>query len=583
MEKETNLKNSFQYGRVSSQGQMTSGDSLEEQEIITKNFAIKKGINPVRFYGDAMSGRKLARVYYDLMIKDIKEANKYKQTIHFVIIKCIDRFTRAGADFYMQMKKDLEKLNVNLLDTDGIIQGEKNTLADKGFSYDWSLYHPSETQELMEAQSGKEEVRKILTRMIGAEISLTKKGFKMGSTIYGLKGKREFIDDKERVVFVKDEEKAKFVIKAFEMRASGIYSDIEIVNELNAMGYKSPIRHKWIIVNGVDRKRIGTSGGKEMNLKRLNDIIKIPTYCGLLVHKWNNNKPIKAYIEELVSIETFNKANRGKIYILENSDGTFDIKKNYSPKFGKPKIKKNKDFPYKNIIKCHLCGFNLKASNPKGRSGEKFPTYHCSLHHKYFGINKNTLEETVENYLEKISFSDSFVNKLEKELVNTYTKLSSELSNKSAKIHVSISDLKTQKESLLNQYLETGSKVIKESLEKRIEALEDQIINATEVRDENEVEEINMDEFLKYTKEFIKNPSGLILEEKEDIDLVEVLFGLIFSEKPTYEDLKNGTAKLTSVFNLKTKLENQKSDLVCLSGFEPELRVPQTLVLTITL
>ncbi|MDQ1282135.1 MAG: hypothetical protein QG630_486, partial [Patescibacteria group bacterium] len=39
MEKETIIKNSFQYGRVSTQGQMTSGDSLEDQDNKAKEFA----------------------------------------------------------------------------------------------------------------------------------------------------------------------------------------------------------------------------------------------------------------------------------------------------------------------------------------------------------------------------------------------------------------------------------------------------------------------------------------------------------------------------------------------------------------
>ncbi len=543
---ETATKNSFQYGRVSTPEQLTSGDSLPDQDKVARNEGIKRGINPTTFYGDAMSGSLLNREKYDQMLLDIVSANKKIQTIFYVIIKCIDRYTRGGADFYLIMKKDLKKLNVQLIDVAGIIQEEKNSLEDKGFEYEWSKYSPSETNELLEAQKGKGEKRDILTRTIGAQISLTQKGFRMGSPLDGMKSDTQLVDGKNRIIFVRKVERVHFIEKIFEMRASGVYSDLEIISTLNAMGYKSPLRNKW---SKKREKHLGQVGGFPLTFKRLEKIFTNAGYCGINIHKWNKYVPINGHIEQIISIDIFNQANKGKRYILDNKNGTYEIKKNFNPKHLVPRTSKNSLYPYSKVVKCHLCDNNFKGSAARGKNKNvTHPGYHCSYKHVYFRKSKKDFEDLVENYLKSLSLTETFVEKVQKELVDTFMAKSGELKNKSAKIHINIADLKAEQEKLISEYVATNNTIIKSSIETKINNIEERIKSATNVREENEVEELNVDEFLQYTRNFLKDPSSIVLEEKDNVDTVGVLFSLIFEEKPSYNDILYKTPKLTSVF-----------------------------------
>ena len=76
---------------------------------------------------------------------------------------CIDRFTRAGAVVYGQLKAEFAKLGVTIVDTRGVISTSKiNTLEHLGVSYWWSEYSPTYKNELLAAEDGKEVTRKLV-------------------------------------------------------------------------------------------------------------------------------------------------------------------------------------------------------------------------------------------------------------------------------------------------------------------------------------------------------------------------------------------------------------------------------------
>lgn len=60
----------------------------------------------------------------------------------------------AGIGLIPQAQK---KAGVRLVDAKGIIQGEKNTLEDLGFSYGWSVYEPSRQNEIFKAEEALNE------------------------------------------------------------------------------------------------------------------------------------------------------------------------------------------------------------------------------------------------------------------------------------------------------------------------------------------------------------------------------------------------------------------------------------------
>jgi len=89
--------------------------------------------------------------------------------VNLFIIKSIDRFTRGGSDVYNPLKQQLDTAGVSLVDIYGVISSQKvNTLDHLGFEYRWSSYSPSKKSEILEAERGKDELRDILSRVIGA-------------------------------------------------------------------------------------------------------------------------------------------------------------------------------------------------------------------------------------------------------------------------------------------------------------------------------------------------------------------------------------------------------------------------------
>ena len=75
------------------------------------------------------------------------------------IVKSIDRFTRGGFKPYGDLKEQLEKLDIGLIDTFGVIGTQKiNTLEYLGLEYDWSVYSPTLKSELLAAEQSRDEI-----------------------------------------------------------------------------------------------------------------------------------------------------------------------------------------------------------------------------------------------------------------------------------------------------------------------------------------------------------------------------------------------------------------------------------------
>ena len=199
------------------------------------------------------------------------------------IFRVIDRFTRNGILGYEQLKQRLLEQKVQPVDSYGIIQPSQNTLEHLHVEYPWSRISPSETTELVMAQEGKNEVNRILTRMIGSEINLVREGYHVGAPKEGFVNERIFVEGKKKPIQKADPCSSQFFIKMYELRALGTHSDQEIVDQINAMGYKSRVRNKW---SKRKDKLIGTTGGMKLSVKRLQSYISNTIYCGVNKEKW---------------------------------------------------------------------------------------------------------------------------------------------------------------------------------------------------------------------------------------------------------------------------------------------------------
>ncbi len=175
-------KNAVGAIRVSSIKQGTEGDSPEAQKEQIEKFASDKGFTIKKFFVFLESASKKQQP----MQEAVDYCKDLKNNIDYFIIKSIDRFTRGGSLPYDLLKSQLENSQVKLVDIYGIIGASKiNTLDHLGVEYRWSTYSPSKKSEILEAERSKDELRDIMTRVIGAEIRYTRLGYWMRKPPYG--------------------------------------------------------------------------------------------------------------------------------------------------------------------------------------------------------------------------------------------------------------------------------------------------------------------------------------------------------------------------------------------------------------
>src|SRR3989344_710755 len=301
--------------RVSSKKQAQEGESLDVQEQIVRAHADRKEWNMVRVWKESYSGRKSTRPVFEEILAYL-DANP--DTIQYYIFRAIDRFTRGGTGIYDRMKNELARRGVEMVDTMGMIQSSQNTLADLGFEYDWSRYNPSEVTEAVVATTSKQEVTTIETRMIGQEIRLTQQGYKVRWAQDGFRNEKTYdANGKKRTIMIPDPSRAQYLQAIFRLRSVGQLTDQEIVDEVNGMGYLTRIFKRW---NKEHTEQIGAVGGAPLTTKRLQELIQRPIYAGFICEKWTNDKPIQAKFPGLVSLETFNAANRGRGFIQRSEE-----------------------------------------------------------------------------------------------------------------------------------------------------------------------------------------------------------------------------------------------------------------------
>ncbi|MBP9777486.1 MAG: recombinase family protein [Alphaproteobacteria bacterium] len=492
--------------------------------------------------------------------------------VDYFLIKAIDRFTRGGSYVYQHLKTQLTKYGVQLVDAGGII-GMKtvNTLDHLDIEYKWSKYNPTQSNELMEAERAKDEVRVILTRMIGAEIRYYRLGYAVCAPQLGLMNQKVETAHGKRTIRVAEPTEGPWLIKMFELRAEGRLKDEEIVDEINLMGFKTRRR----CVKSAENRAItiGYKEGKPLDVKKLQTLIKNPIYAGVFAGKWSNQLPIKAQFDGLVSIETFNKANRGKITLVKDGD-EIGMYKGKLPLWKTVKNKENPLFPYKNYVLCPICKNPFLASAPKSKSGKHIPIYHCGnknsniRKHNYLGINKIKFEETIYNILSHAHFNDEFKQKFLSIFFEEWEKRRKDVSQKTISYNNQINDLSIEINTLIDKISLLSLPEAIKSVEEKITEKKDRKAYLIQARDRGEDDEIKIDGLMNQAKYFMEHLEELLTGGSNPL-VNGAMFGLLFDEKPSYEELLNGTPQLSPLFKLNNTFVSSKEEFVTPTGIEP--------------
>lgn len=579
------MENAINVARVSDPKQVIKGDSLDDQLIKTKNFIEEQGWCLDKSFPLIETGRKAERKFFDEVYEYCKSKKDTKNKIDYLVILNIGRFTRGGRRAYEPLKEKFESIGVKVRDIYGTIGEKINLLKDEGFEYDWSIYSPTEGSEFKEADERASYVKQELVQVIRGAITNVQKGYWNGPAPFGLATKRTDTKyDGVRYVLTErpnteDSRELFFIKKIMELRAMGT-DDAKTVTILNDLGFSSRICAKR---DPRTHQKIGTKGGVLLTIKKIQELVVNPIYVGIILVKWTHYEPVKAEMfDGIVDVETFNRANRGKIFVVKNKDGTIEIKHNVNlARLGEgiKRMKYNPIFPFKCVVRCPLCGKEVKASSPRNGSGDQSPRYHCDRNHKYWSKDSTKVSETIEGYLSKLKFSDSAIDLFQEAFLEKWEENNIKALDESKEAENYVAKLLEQQKDTRLAFRTANSESMKKAFESEYDDLEIKIKEARNNRKEKEEKELDIKALLQQSRELMERPEKLLID-RENMVHQRQLFGLAFEEMPTFDNYANGTAKLRPLFQLKDNELCSKSDYVQRIGVEPTLQGFTDLCLT---
>lgn len=558
--------------RVSTDRQFQEGESIETQQRKAEFVARRDRIDIVRLFVEHYSGRKTDRRVMDEMFAFLKE----NPDIEVVIVGDIDRFTRGGSEVYLRLRRELRELNVDLVDTTGIIQPERNRLEHLGVEYDWAVDSPSRFAEVFMAEKARTEGSDILVRTIGQQIQLTREGYQVRPANYGYRNVKVTIADGTRKTIMEPHpEEAIFVRRIFELRAEGIVSDKQIAQHVNAMGYCSRGRR---IFDQATRKVIGHTGQKPMTPMQVQRIVRKPIYCGIRLDAWNDGKPVEAPIEPIVPVSLFNRANRGAVEVRKSQSSQIQVLKN-PVKYASHRH--NPDFLLRHVVACDHCGKPFLASKSRGKAGTYFGYYHCGRGHAYLGVNKAEFEATVANVLDGLVAKPGFLGLFREIVREVWIEKNRRSTEAVAEIDRHIRALKIRQNALIDRLTASQSEVVIRRLEQEIEDIEATILDASRSREQAGLTAEEIDAFFEIAKSLLEHPREAVMKAPTK-ERLEKIWGFIFAKRPSLSDLVNRTPSLTLIYRHSRRSDLSKEQMVGrLSAdwntFETEVRAAQGL------
>lgn len=486
------------------------------------------------------------------MKQPVQEAIDYckepKNDIQLFVIKSIDRFTRGGSYLYDHLKMQLVKYGVKLVDIYGIIGSQEvNTLEHLNIKYDWSVYNPTKKTEILEAERAKDEMRDIMTRMIGAEIRYVRMGYRVRQPPFGYVNEKVETPHGKRVILKPHPKESKWIIRIFDLRAESNLSDQEIVDKLNKAGFKTKKRYRR---DPKDRTKIvGQLGELPLSLKALWKYIRNPIYAGINIEKWTKGKPVKGKFKGLVSVETFNKANKGRVVISEEN-GKIKFWKKKPPNHLLYKSVRNPRFPYKRYVMCPICEKPLYGSASRGKLGKYYPAYHCSKQGHYFRVPKKEFEDTIASFVSNLNIKPKYVRDLKKYVINLWQEKMESSRKDNKQIDQKIEELKSLAKITADKIKYLNSETAIKYIEEELVNIEKEIKNLQASKIDNKEKDVNMERVMEFVGYFLEHLEELILGGSNPLKRAGY-FGLIFDKLPTYEELVSGTPKLAPFIKLK--------------------------------
>lgn len=336
----TKNKKCILYCRVSSKEQEDRGYSLEAQEKLLKDYALRNDLEMAKIFkiSESASGKQIRKTFNE-MLNFVR-----KGKINIILCEKIDRLTRNlkdGAVISDWVSSDDNK-QVHFVKENFVVS--KNTRAHENLVWDMKVaiarfYTNNLSEEVKKGQKAKIEAGWIPC------------GNKFGYKTVGEKGHK---------THVLDEKIAPFVKRAFELYNSGNYTIKRLVDTL----YKEGLRSR---------------GNKKVGHSSIHKILADPFYTGIML--WNNEE------------------YEGKHETIVPEDLFDEVQEKLKRKFKVGHIKKH-FHAFKGLIKCGECGCLITWETQKGHHYGRCKGFKPCTQKGY--IRQEKIEEMLNSAFEKI-------------------------------------------------------------------------------------------------------------------------------------------------------------------------------------
>ncbi len=552
------MPNVILYARVSTQKQSTQGESLDVQVSELHRYAKQNGWTVVGVFQEQFTGTKDSRPELDNAFEHIKQLKLQWIQVHYFLVYKIDRNTRWWVEVHFSIKSRLKVLGTALSDTQWIIQEERNVVHINGMNtteYSWANINPSESSEIMMAMSAKHERNAILQRTISQEIRNSLEWYWTRESIFGYQNTLIFTEHWKKTIQIPDSKEAVWIRRIFEMKAQG-YPDKQIAEEVNMMGYISRIQQLW---DKSKTKPIGTKWGLPLSDKKIQEHIKNPIYAGISVITWKGNptRVVKQKYEWLVSVELWNKANKGKrkISFVEGEIKILHWEELSEKPNRKKRNRNNPEYPFGKLITCdnHPDVFFFWNA-PKGRNGTTYPYYSVKPPgKKRINVKQSHFEDIVIQFLSELEVDKTgWLNLYEKILKHLWEKRKMEIATTKEAKGEYLESLKDKRNTIIQSIVNISQ--YPTLLASANEQLEDINIEIQKVEEDLVWNKklLNVEDLKSYWKKLIEN-LWKIASSTRDHDTLKLLFNFTFTRNPSYSEILSRNTPLRPMLALQNQ------------------------------
>ena len=335
------------YARVSSREQEKGGYSIPAQIELLQEYAKKNNLEIVEIFREAETARKAGRKQFNAMLKFLDK----NPTVQNLLVEKTDRLQRNFKDYVTL--DDYKHVAIHFV-KEGEIISENATRSQK-FTHGLKVLLAKDYADNLSEEVRKGQAQKARENIYPSTAPLGYLNADNGS------GKR---------IIIVDEARAPYIKRAFDLYATGSYSELEICNLL----YEEGLRSKK---------------GCKVSVKTFERMFKNIFYIGKF--EYSGYICENAQHEAIIDEHTFN-------IIQERLSGQSKAKTH------------DEQFPYQGLMRCPICGGVLSPELKKG----KYIYYHCNDYHKKgckakSYINQNTVDTAIVNILKSFKITKSIL------------------------------------------------------------------------------------------------------------------------------------------------------------------------------